>query len=331
MPVHPQVAQLLAQIDALGQPPVADMDPEQFRAAFRALATVGGGSPAAEGTGQPSTEEHVAPGPAGDIPLRVYRPGGAGPWPVVVFFHGGGWVIGDRDTHDGLCRHLCTGTPAVLISVDYRLAPEHPFPAAVEDAEAATRWAAANAAQFGADPARLAVAGDSAGGNLAAVVARRARDQGGPPIAFQLLLYPVTDLTRSHPSYVANGEGYLLTAQAMAWFAGHYLAGADPRNPDVSPLFTADLRGLPSAYVVTAEFDPLRDEGEAYAAALRRAGVDATAVRYDGMIHGFLSMDGLLDEARRALAVTVEALRAGLAPRRPSGAPAGTGEPGGRP
>jgi acetyl esterase len=309
MPIDPQVRQLLDGFEALEQPPFSEIRPEELRAIFAATSVMNSrpDTPAA-------TEDRRVPGLGGDIAVRVYRPAGDGPWPLVVYFHGGGWVIGDIETHDSLCQHLAVDTPAVVVSVDYRLAPEHRCPAAVEDAEAATRWAAAHAAEMGADPSRLAVAGDSAGGNLAAVVARRARDAGGPAIAFQLLVYPATDLTRSQPSHVENGEGYMLTTEAMEWFIGHYLGDTDPKDPDISPLFATDLAGLPPALVVTAEFDPLRDEGEAYAERLRDAGVAARTSRYDGMIHGFLSMDSLLDGARRALAETIAALRTALAP-----------------
>jgi acetyl esterase len=222
-------------------------------------------------------------------------------------------VIGDIDTHDTICHRLAAGVPALVVSVDYRLAPEHPFPAAVDDCEAATAWASDHAAEFGGDPARLAVAGDSAGGNLAAVVTRRARDSGGPPIAFQLLIYPSTDGTRALPSHAENGTGYLLDTESMEWFGHHYLGETDPRHPDVSPLFIEDLTGLPPALVVTAEFDPLRDEGEAYAERLRLAGVRATTSRYDGMIHAFYGFDRIFDASQRATAESITALRDALA------------------
>ena len=245
--------------------------------------------------------------------MRVYRPESETPLPVVVYFHGGGFVIGDISTHDTTCQRLAAGVPAVVVSVDYRLAPEHRFPAAVEDCDAATAWVAAHAAELGGDPARLAVAGDSAGGNLAAVVARHARDAGGPAIAFQLLVYPATDMTGSLPSHTENGKGYLLTSDTMAWFLDNYLAGENVSDPDASPLFAGDLGGLPPALVVTAEFDPLRDEGEAYAERLRQAGVKATTSRYDGMIHAFYGLDPIFDAAKRATAETVAALRDALA------------------
>ena len=308
MPLDPQARALLDQIEAAGAPPPYRLEPEEARAGFSLVATM---------IGPPDvrvpTEDRAVPGAAGAVPVRVYRPASGGAAPVVVYFHGGGWVIGDLDSCDTICHRLSGGVPAVVVSVDYRLAPEYPYPAAVDDCDAVTTWVAEHAGELGADPSRLAVAGDSAGGNLAAVVARRARDRGGPPIAFQLLVYPVTDATRSLPSYVENGSGYLLDADTMAWFYRLYLAGADPEQPDVSPLFVEDCSGLPPGLVVTAEFDPLRDEGEAYAERLRLAGVDVATSRYDGMIHMFYGFDTMFDAARRATTETVSALRVALA------------------
>ena len=307
MALDPQARGLLDLLEASGRPPMWEQTPAEARLGYAALADL---------AGQPAvtvpTEDRSVPGPAGDIPVRVYRPDAESPLPVVVYFHGGGWVIGDLDTHDAICHRLAAGVPSVVVSVDYRLAPEHPYPAAVEDADAATRWVAGHAADLGADPARLAVAGDSAGGNLAAVVARHARDAGGPPIAFQLLVYPGTDLTASLPSHVENGTGYLLDEGTMRYFLGCYLGDGDPRDPDASPLFADDLSGLPPALVLTAGFDPLRDEGEAYAERLREAGVAVVTSRYDGMIHGFYGLDNLVDEARRATDETTTALRHAL-------------------
>ena len=307
MPLDPQARQLLDQFAALGAPPLQEQTPTEARLGFAALAEVVGPPEVAV-----PTEDRTVPGPGGEIPVRVYRPAATGPLPVVVYFHGGGWVIGDIASQDTVCHRLAAGVPAVVVSVDYRLAPEHRYPAAVEDCEAATRWVSDHAAALGGDPGRLAVAGDSAGGNLAAVVALRARDAGGPPIAFQLLVYPATDATRSLPSHTENGKGYLLETDTMAWFTDHYLGGADPLQPDVSPLFVTDLAGLPPAMVVTAEFDPLRDEGEAYAERLRQAGVAATTSRHDGMFHGFYGLDRVIPAAAHATAETVEALRDAL-------------------
>jgi acetyl esterase len=286
---------------------MSEQTPAEARAGFTNLAAVAGPPDQAA-----TAADRRIPGPAGAIPVRIYRPASDRPLPVVVYFHGGGFVIGDIATHDTVCQRLAVGVPAVVVSVDYRLAPEYPFPAAVEDCDTATEWVAAHAAEFGGDAARLAVAGDSAGGNLAAVVARHARDAGGPPIAFQLLVYPVTDMTRSLPSHLENGTGYLLDTETMTWFLQNYLGGGDPRQPDASPLLADDLSALPPALVVTAEFDPLRDEGEAYAERLRQVGVPVTTSRYDGMIHAFFGMDRIFDAARRATAETVTALRNGL-------------------
>jgi len=291
----------------LGAPPLSQQTPEEARAGFTVLAAVAGAP-----EDPVPTEDRSVPGPAGDIPVRIYRPERDHPLPVVVYFHGGGWVIGDIASHDTICQRLAAGVAALVVSVDYRLAPEHPFPAAVDDCDAATRWVSARAAEFGGDPARLAVAGDSAGGNLAAVVAIHARDAGGPPIAYQLLIYPGTDMTCSLPSHTQNGKGYLLDSDTIGWFSDNYLAEADPRHPDASPLLADDLSGLPPALVVTAEFDPLRDEGEAYAERLRQAGVTVTTSRYDGMIHGFYGLDSVFDAAQRATRETVAALREGL-------------------
>ena len=312
MPLDPQAKVFLEQLSALGGPPMSELTPAEARAQMAMLAGMASRPP----TRVPTVDREV-PGPGGAIPVRIYQPSSTEPLPIVVFFHGGGWVIGDLETHDGLGHTLASGVPAVVISVDYRLAPEHPFPAAVDDCEAVTTWAAEHASELGGDAARLAVAGDSAGGNLAAVVSRRARDAGGPAIAFQLLVYPVTDATCSSASYRENADGYLLTADSMRWFLDHYL-GADrqdkERLADVSPLHTDDLQGLPPALVVTAEFDPLRDEGEAFAERLKAAGVEVEVSRYAGMIHGFWAMDAVFDSAAKALEETVGALREGLRP-----------------
>ena len=245
----------------------------------------------------------IIPGPVGDIPIRLYAPQGQGPFPLVIFFHGGGFVVGDLDTADEICRTLCGVAGCSVLSVDYRLAPEHKFPAAPDDCLAATRWAAAHAAEFNADPARLVVAGDSAGGNLAAVTALRVRDEGGPALCGQLLIYPVTDYhTPPTPSYLANAHGYLLTREMMIWFWAHYLnCAGEAGHPHAAPLRAPDLRGLPPALVITAEYDPLRDEGERYAARLQQAGVPTVQARYAGMIHGFFMLGDLFGESRRAV------------------------------
>lgn len=250
-----------------------------------------------------SVVNRTIPGPAGDLPVRIYTPEGAGPFPVLLFFHGGGWVICNLDTHDPTCRDLCAGASCLVISVDYRLAPEHKFPAATDDCLAATRWAGEHAADIGGDPARIAVAGDSAGGNLAAVTALRVRDEGGPPLRGQLLIYPATGYTPTPSgSMLENAEGYFLSLDDMRWFVGHYMRDeSDGEHPYLAPLKAPDLSGLPPALVITAEFDPLRDEGEAYAERLRTAGVPTALTRYDGMIHGFIGMVGMLDQAQDAV------------------------------
>ncbi|HEY4280181.1 MAG TPA: alpha/beta hydrolase [Conexibacter sp.] len=250
-------------------------------------------------------EQRMVDGAEGEIPARVYWPHGVDgssdePLPLVVFFHGGGWVLCDLDSHDAACRNLASLAEVVVVSVDYRLAPEAPHPAGVEDAYAATCWAHAHAAELGGDPDRLVVAGDSSGGHFAAVVALMARDRSGPPIAYQLLIYPVTQHDFETASYVENGEGYFTTRRHMRWYWEQYLSGgADVEDPYVSPL-RADLADLPPAHVITAELDPLRDEGEEYARRLREAGVPTTARRYDGMFHGFFTFPQLLEAAQRA-------------------------------
>jgi acetyl esterase len=261
-------------------------------------------------------ENRTIPGPDGPIPVRIYTPTGSGPHPLLVFFHGGGFVICSLDSHDGLCRALANEAACVVMSVDYRLAPEAKFPAAPEDCYAATCWAVAHAGEIGADPARVAIGGDSAGGNLTAVTALMARDRGGPALACQLLIYPVTDYAFDTGSYTENAEGYMLTRAAMRWFWGHYLdSESDGTNPLASPLRATDLSDLPPAFVITAEFDPLRDEGEAYAARLREAGVSVELVRHDGMFHGFVSMFAILDQGKQALANASQQLRSAFAAR----------------
>ena len=307
MPLDPQVSTLLDQMEAQAGPSINQMTPEDARTMMRTLGTL-----AKYPDERAPAHDRRIPGPAGEIPIRVYTPAASEPLPVVVFFHGGGWVIGDIETHDATCQQIATSVPAVFVSVDYRLAPEHRFPAALEDCLAATRWVGAHAGELGADGAHLAVAGDSAGGNLAALVALQARNQGGPPIVFQLLVYPATDLTCSFPSHVENGEGYLLTSESIRWFLDHYISEPERKGSDASPHFADDLSRLPPALIITAEFDPLRDEGEAYAARLKEAGVPVTLTRYDGMIHGFFGMELVVDGAARAVQQAVSALRQAL-------------------
>ena len=256
------------------------------------------------------------PGPAGEIRLRLYSNAAAGdatPKPVIVYFHGGGWVIGDLESHDTVCRELAARSGATLISVDYRLAPENVFPAAVEDAIAATRWVSENAATLGVDADRLAVAGDSAGGNLAAVVALAARDAGAPKIAFQALLYPVTDFDLTRKSYEENGMNPPVKTTTMAWFRDHYLTRPeDQKDWRAAPLQAADLANLAPAYVLTAGYDPLRDEGKAYADALAAAGTPCTYSCYDGQIHGFLNMARVNPQTFEAFDEIAAALKTAL-------------------
>jgi len=308
MPLDPQAKMLIDQLNALGSPPMNTLTPAEARQAMLQMTAM-----RPPGDEVASVENRKVPGPLGDIPVRIYTPAGKKPLPVLVYYHGGGWVIGDLETHDGTCRLIANGSGVIVVSVDYRLAPEHKFPAAAEDCYAATKWVAANAASFGGDPSRLGVGGDSAGGNLAAVVSLMARDRGGPEIKFQLLIYPVTNAAFDEPSYVENAEGYFLTRDSMIWFWNHYQSSlADKRNPYAWPLQAKDVHRLPPALVITAEYDPLRDEGEAYARRLADAGVPTTLSRYDGMIHGFFSMSLLLDKGRAAVKEASDAVRAAL-------------------
>ncbi|MGQ0620927.1 MAG: alpha/beta hydrolase [Panacagrimonas sp.] len=306
MPLHPQVEGFMKQLAAVGGKPFHQMPVAECRAALAGLF----------GMMPPSTEKIASvdnrriPGAAGDIAVRIYTPEGAGPFPVLSYFHGGGWVLGDLDGYDPLCRELCGGASCVVVSVEYRLAPEHKFPAAPEDCVAAVKWVAANAVSLKGDASRLAVGGDSAGGNLAAVVAQRLRDENGPRLCAQLLIYPCTQLVGSTPSMIENAEGYLLERKDMEWFAGHYLnSPADGRSINASPAFATSLAGLAPALVITAEFDPLRDEGEAYGDAMRKAGVDVTVSRYDGAIHAFFSFFGIMEPGRRAVDEAIRWLR----------------------
>jgi acetyl esterase len=258
-------------------------------------------------------DDRFIPGPDGPLPVRIYWPeahtGAA--FPALVYFHGGGFVLCDLDTHDQTCRAITNNVGCVVVSVDYRLAPEHKFPAAAEDAYAATLWVAANAIELDVDARKIAIGGDSAGGNLTAAVALMARDRQIPDIVFQLMVYPVTDLTAmDNESHRANGEGYFLTTTAMEWFRDQYLADiADAGHAYASPLRASDLSGLPPALVITAEFDPLRDEGEAYGVRLRDSGVDAAVSRYDGVFHGFFGLRTMLDAAKQANEEAYAALR----------------------
>ena len=293
MAVDPQIQQMLDLLESIGAPPLDQGTPEMARDGFRAM-TVGMRQPD-QVIPVGETQDVTVPGPAGDLRARVYRPEGfSGTAPTLLFIHGGGFVIGDVDTHDNQARALCRALDAVVLSTEYRLAPENPWPAAVEDCLAAVRWADKNIEQLGADPSRLVVGGDSAGGNLSAVVALALRDEDGPPLAAQLLIYPAVDMRDVPETYVSrvdNATGYLLTADDMRWFSAQYIPdGTDMADPRLSPLLAPSLKGLPPAVVATAEFDPLRDEGAAYATALEAAGVTVTHREYPGMIHGFFDM-----------------------------------------
>jgi len=304
MPVDPQIQALLEK--GAGVPATNTLPVAAARAQYEARIAL-----MAPAAAIASAAEQVVAGPGGGLRLRIYRPLGAGPFPLLVFFHGSGFVLCSLDTHDGICRNLCAGGGCVVVSVDYRLAPEHKFPAGLDDCVFATRWAADHAAVLDADAHRMGIAGDSAGGNLAAAAALRLRDEGGPALCGQLLIYPVTDYhTPGTASYRENAEGYGLTRDTMVWFWDHYLADpADAANPLASPLRADSLADLPPALVVTAEYDPLRDEGEAYAARLRAAGVPVAMSRWDGMNHGFFFWVGVVDRAADAMAESCAWLR----------------------
>jgi len=308
MPLDPQAGELLELMADVALVPGGAVGVDELRAQIEsfALARREDAEPVAH------VEDRTLPGPAGPIPVRCYRPGDETDLPVVVYLHGGGWVIGSIETHDATCRGLANAVDAVVVSVDYRLAPEHPFPAGLDDAFAATRGVADHAAELGGDPARIAIAGDSAGGNLAAVVALLARDAGGPALCHQLLVYPVTDYEFDSPSMRDNATGYFLETDSMRWFFDQYVdpgSGEHPEDWRVSPQRRSDLAGLPPAFVITAEYDPLRDQGEAYANRLVEAGVSVELRRYDGMFHGFFGMRDLLDSARVASDAAAGALR----------------------
>jgi acetyl esterase/lipase len=265
----------------------------------------------------------VLPGADGDLPYRLYRPAtpAEGPRPVVVYFHGGGWVLGDLNSDDPLCRDLCARSGAIIVSVNYRHAPEARFPAAARDAVAAVRWVDANAASLGGIPGQLAVAGWSAGGNIAAAACQQARDDGGPVIRGQLLLTPVTDSDMTRPSYTENGDGYILTSALMRWFWDHYADPADRGDPRAAPL-RGSLDGLPPACIVAADFDPLRDEALAYGSALEAAGVPVRRIRARGHIHTSVTMVGVVISGAPVRAEMAQALRVFFSGPAPSPEPA---------
>ncbi len=303
MPLAPEIQAL---VDGMAQNPDAkathELSPADAREGYLALGSMFG-----PGEEVGKVEDRKIPGPAGEIPIRCYSPAGDGPFPVVVFYHGGGWTIGDIDSHDKECRAIANGASALVVSVDYRLAPEHPYPAAVEDSFAALQWIAANAASLGGDPSRIAVAGDSAGGNLSAVVSLLARDEGGPALCFQALVYPATDLREASvdefPSRRENAEGPFLLLKTMDYFVGHYF-GDDMtlgEHVNASPLLAASHANLPPALIATASHDPLRDEGAAYAKALEAAGVPVTHTLYDGMPHAFFQLSPIIPAGKALL------------------------------
>jgi acetyl esterase len=309
MPLDPQAKALMDQMAAANGPKLNSLEPADARRLTAGMFRV----PPERAEKVAKVEDRKIPGPAGEIPIRIYTPEGTGPFPVLVFLHGGGWVICGLDTHDGPCRALTKKAGCVTVSVDYRLAPENKFPAGVEDCFAATKWVAAHAKDLNADANRLAIGGDSAGGNLSAVIAQLARDAGGPKIAFQLLIYPATEAeldTYSHKNFT----DYFLTKDDIVYFWNHYLrSAADRKDPRVAPALAKSFKGLPAALIITAEFDPLRDEGESYGEKLRAAGVPVTVTRYEGMIHGFCSMYEVLDKGKLAIDESAEALRKALA------------------
>jgi len=311
--LDPQARALIDLMNERGVPPTHTLPVAEARRWYRERR--GFTQPAPPPVG--AVRDLTAPGPHGTIPLRLYRPAGAAEGaalPALVYFHGGGWVIGDLDTHDVVCRTLCAGSGCAVLSVDYRLGPEHRFPAAVDDCLAATRYARNEAAELGLDAARIAVGGDSAGGNLAAVVCLALRDAGAPVPAFQLLIYPATDMRAVAPSHTTNGQGYLLTADSVAYYRGHYVADpAEWGDWRASPLLATDHAHLPPALVLTAGFDPLRDEGRQYADALSGAGVPTQYVCFERQIHGFVTMGRVIDEANTALSLCAAVLRRALA------------------
>jgi acetyl esterase len=309
MPLHPQAKAHLNQLAAVNFAGLHTVSPQQARAGARRLTAASVGQP--EQVAQVSGR--VAATGAGDVPVRIYRPIGVPTGdptlPVVVFFHGGGYVLGDLDSHDGLARALTNGSRSVVVSVGYPLAPENKFPVPVDVGYAATRWVADNAGELGVDPARLAVAGDSAGGNLAAVVTLKARAAGRPHVGYQLLVYPDLDFRRTNHSITQFAGKYgNISREAQQWFMDHYITAEDDKlHPLVSPLLEPDLSGLPPAFIITAEYDALRDEGEEYGRRLAAAGVPVIVKRYDGMIHEFLRHP--FDDAKLAIADATAALR----------------------
>jgi acetyl esterase len=296
MALNPQAKALLDMMASAEAPELWSLSPEEARAQMLAMRQDVEKPPVAK------VEDRTILAGGDEIPVRIYTPEGDGPFPALVFYHGGGWVLGDIEYADIACRLMANDAGCVVVSVEYRLAPEHKFPTPLHDCYAALEWVVSNAGMLKVDTNRVAVGGDSAGGNLAAAVSIKARDEDGPKLVHQLLVYPVTDHSFETGSYGENADGYMLTRTAMEWFWNHYLNGPeDSENHLVSPLRVADASRLPSATVITAEFDPLRDEGEAYAKKLEAAGVPVTVRRWDGQIHGFFQMSTVLEDGKAAV------------------------------
>jgi acetyl esterase len=301
MPLHPQAQAICDAANAVERPVPADENLQLQRDGFGALMLL---------AGEPEPVYAVEDRDAEGIPVRIYRPSHDEGLPVVVYLHGGGWTIGSVDQYDPVMRQVANAAGAIVVAPEYRLAPEHPFPAPLDDCRHALCWTAKNASAFGGESSRLAVMGDSAGGNLSAVCALQARDSGGPELAMQVLVYPVTDCDFSTPSYCENRDGYLLTENEMRWFFDCYTRGdVDPTDWRISPLRARDVAGVAPAFVLTAEFDPLRDEGEAYARRLAEAGVPVQQHRYDGMVHAFFGLSAAFDASRDAVDRAATALR----------------------
>lgn len=309
MDLNPQTQKLLDQLHAGDGPPMWEMTPEEARPGVDFFTEISG---VPEDVAK--VENRTIPGPNGDVPIRIYTPEGEGPFPALMYFHGGGWVCGHIEVTDVTCRMLCNRVPCVVVAVDYRLAPEHKYPAANEDSYAATKWVSDNAASLNVDPDKIAVGGDSAGGNMSAVISLMARDKKEFKIAYQLLIYPVTNLSYDTDSYREMAEGYQLGYEDMVWFFNHYLDDPDAQasDPYVSPLRAEDLSDLPPALVITGYYDPLRDEGEAYAMRLIEAGVKVEVKRYLDMMHGFFWVPGYIDVGRESVELAATALRTAL-------------------
>lgn len=295
---------VLEQMQAANMPQIHQLTPELIRQPTDPSATSGPLEEVAR------VEDRYIPGPIGDIPVRIYTPEGQRPFPVLVYFHGGGFVTGDLDMVDGPCRMIANRAECVVVSVDYRLSPEHKFPAPLEDAYAAVKWIAENGETISVDSNRLAVGGDSAGGNLAAAVSLMAKDKNGPVISYQLLVYPTLNYSFDTESYLAFEEGYLLSTKDLEWFWNHYLQDEkDGINPYASPLLAKDLSGLPPALIIVAEFDQLRDDGEAYGKRLKEAGIPTEITRYEGMIHNFYLMPAVFPQGKEAIEQSAKALK----------------------